>query len=91
MTATCVTSGLIALSSSSHFPPTPYSNCKKPVALPPGRDRLATKPEGCLEKQERQRWWPENHFPSRNFSGFDYSQPSRSRTRAVNKARFPFA
>ena len=32
------------MSSSSHFPLKPYSNCIKPVALPPGRARLSTKP-----------------------------------------------
>ena len=32
------------LSSSSHFPPRLYSNWVKPVALPPGRARLSTKP-----------------------------------------------
>src|SRR5436309_1098764 len=37
--------GAISLSSSSHFPLKLYSNCRKPVALPPGRDRLLTKPE----------------------------------------------
>ena len=31
-------------SSSSHFPPMPYSKLVKPVTLPPGRARLATKP-----------------------------------------------
>ena len=43
-TATRVTPGAICLSSSSHFPLMPYSNCVKPVALPPGRARLSTKP-----------------------------------------------
>ena len=33
-----------ALSSSSHFPARLYSNDMKPVALPPGRARLSTKP-----------------------------------------------
>ena len=37
--------GAISLSNSSHFPLKPYSNCMKPVALPPGCDRLSTKPE----------------------------------------------
>ncbi len=32
------------LSSSSHFALMPYSNTEKPVALPPGRARLSTKP-----------------------------------------------
>ena len=40
-----VTSGAISLSSSSHFPLRLYSNWIKPVALPPGRARLSTKPE----------------------------------------------
>jgi len=43
-TATRVTRGAISLSSSSHFPLRPYSNGVKPVALPPGRARLSTKP-----------------------------------------------
>ena len=43
-TAARVTLGAICLSSSSHFPLKPYSNCIKPVALPPGRARLSTKP-----------------------------------------------
>src|SRR6185369_6477785 len=40
-----VTPGAISLSNSSHFPLKLYSNCIKPVALPPGCDRLSTKPE----------------------------------------------
>ena len=36
--------GAISLSSSSHFALRPYSNWMKPVALPPGRARLSTKP-----------------------------------------------
>ena len=44
-TAARVTPGTISLSSSSHFPLKLYSNVIKPVALPPGRDRLSTKPE----------------------------------------------
>src|SRR6516165_339536 len=44
-TATRVTPGAISLSNSGHFPHRVYSNCIKPVALPPGRDRLWTKPE----------------------------------------------
>ena len=36
--------GAICLSSSSHFPLMPNSNRVNPVALPPGRARLATKP-----------------------------------------------
>jgi hypothetical protein len=43
-TATRVTPGTICLSSSSHFPLRPYSNMRKPLALPPGRAKLATKP-----------------------------------------------
>ena len=43
-TAARVTRGAICLSSSSHFPLMPYSNSMKPVALPPGRARLSTKP-----------------------------------------------
>ena len=43
-TAARVTPGAICLSSSSHFPLMPYSNAVKPVALPPGRARLSTKP-----------------------------------------------
>jgi hypothetical protein len=41
-TAACVTPGAISLSNSSHFPPMPYSNVVKPVALPPGRAKLST-------------------------------------------------
>src|SRR6516164_6289956 len=44
-TITRVRLGAISLSNSSHFPLKPYSNCMKPVALPPGCDRLSTKPE----------------------------------------------
>ena len=44
-TAARVTPGAICFSSSSHFPLKLYSNCTKPVALPPGRARLSTKPE----------------------------------------------
>src|SRR4051812_6044284 len=40
-----VTFGAICFRSSSHFPLRLYSNCKKPVALPPGRERLSTNPE----------------------------------------------
>ena len=43
-TAARVTFGAICLSSSSHFPPMLYSAVMKPVALPPGRARLSTKP-----------------------------------------------
>src|SRR5205823_5630990 len=43
-TAARVTPGAISLSSSSHLPLTPYSDVVNPVALPPGRARLATKP-----------------------------------------------
>ena len=43
-TATRATPGAISLSSSSHFPLMPYSNWTNPVALPPGRAKLATKP-----------------------------------------------
>src|SRR5215213_4180765 len=39
-----VTPGAISLSSSTHFALMPYSNKTKPVALPPGRVRLSTKP-----------------------------------------------
>jgi hypothetical protein len=43
-TAARVTPGVISLSSSSHFPPMLNSKFMKPVALPPGRARLLTKP-----------------------------------------------
>ena len=43
-TAARVTPGAICLSSSSHFPLMLYSNEVKPVALPPGRAKLSTKP-----------------------------------------------
>ena len=39
-----VTPGAICLSSSSHFALRPYSKFVNPVALPPGRARLSTKP-----------------------------------------------
>src|SRR5262245_29608858 len=44
MTAARVTPGEICLSNSSHFPLMPYSMLAKPVALPPGRAKLAAKP-----------------------------------------------
>src|SRR5262245_47956674 len=44
MTATRVTLGAICLSISTHLPLSLYSNAMKPVALPPGRARLSTKP-----------------------------------------------
>ena len=44
MTATRVTFGAICLSNSNHFALMPNSNMIKPVALPPGRARLSTKP-----------------------------------------------
>ena len=37
--------GAICFKSSGHFPLKLYSNCTKPVALPPGRERLSTNPE----------------------------------------------
>jgi hypothetical protein len=43
-TATRATPGAISLSSSSHFPPMLNSQFMKPVALPPGRAKLSTKP-----------------------------------------------
>src|SRR5262245_16539150 len=44
-TATRVTWGATSLSNSSHFPLVPNSShTVKPVALPPGRDKLSTKP-----------------------------------------------
>ena len=43
-TAARFSPGAICLSSSSHFPLMPNSNRVNPVALPPGRARLATKP-----------------------------------------------
>src|SRR5262249_42978838 len=43
-TATRVRPGAISLSSSNHFPSMPYSVKLNPVALPPGRARLSTKP-----------------------------------------------
>jgi hypothetical protein len=39
-----VTLGAICLSSSSHLPLRLYSKIMKPVALPPGRAKLSTKP-----------------------------------------------
>src|SRR5262249_60964712 len=44
MTAARLMPGAISLRISSHFPLVPYSNVVKPVALPPGRARLSTKP-----------------------------------------------
>src|SRR5262249_46249753 len=44
MTATRVMLGAICLRSSSHLPPKLYSCVENPVALPPGRARLSTKP-----------------------------------------------
>ncbi len=44
MTATRVTWGAISLSSSSHFALKLYSYELKPVALPPGRAKLSTRP-----------------------------------------------
>src|SRR5262245_20185211 len=43
-TAARVTDGAISFSSSNHFPPKLYSKAMKPVALPPGRAKLSTKP-----------------------------------------------
>jgi hypothetical protein len=43
-TAARVIRGAISLSSSSHFPLVLNSNSVNPVALPPGRARLSTKP-----------------------------------------------
>jgi hypothetical protein len=43
-TAARVVPGATCLSSFSHFPLRPYSKIVNPVALPPGRARLATKP-----------------------------------------------
>jgi hypothetical protein len=43
-TAALVTRGAISLSSSSHFPLMLYSKLINPVAFPPGRAKLATKP-----------------------------------------------
>jgi hypothetical protein len=44
-TAARVVCGAIYLSSAGHLPHKLYSNIMKLVALPPGRDRLLTKPE----------------------------------------------
>jgi hypothetical protein len=43
-TATRVTPGISSLSDCSHFALRPYSKFVNPVALPPGRARLSTKP-----------------------------------------------
>src|SRR6516225_9208611 len=43
-TAARLTPGAISLSNSSHLPAIVGSSVVKPVALPPGRERLATKP-----------------------------------------------
>jgi hypothetical protein len=42
--ATRATRGAISLSSSSHLPPIVGSMLVKPITLPPGREKLATKP-----------------------------------------------
>ena len=39
----CATPGAVCLSNSTHLPLMPYSNTVNPVALPPGRARLATR------------------------------------------------
>ena len=44
MTTTRLTLGAISFSSSNHFALMPYSKLIKPVAFPPGRARLSTKP-----------------------------------------------
>ena len=44
-TATRDTWGAISLSNSNHFPARLYSNCVKPVTLPPGCAMLSIKPE----------------------------------------------
>src|SRR5271166_1077880 len=44
MTATRLLPGAVSLSNSSHLPPIGCSKLAKPVTLPPGRARLATKP-----------------------------------------------
>src|SRR5262245_60776783 len=44
MTAARFTPGAISLASSTHFPPVLYSKKPNPVALPPGRAKLSTKP-----------------------------------------------
>src|SRR2546429_257091 len=43
-TAARITRGAISLSNSSHFPLRPYSDNVKPVVLPPGCAKLATRP-----------------------------------------------
>src|SRR5215831_17692572 len=45
MKATRVRRGAVSLSMASHLPVTLGSYCITPVMLPPGRDRLAMKPE----------------------------------------------
>src|SRR6266566_3073921 len=46
--------GAISLSSSSHFALKLYSNSMKPVALPPGRAKLLTKPAPTGSANERE-------------------------------------
>src|SRR5262249_2531088 len=57
MTAAPLTGGPTPFSSSSHLPLMPYSKIVKPVALPPGRARLSTKPaptgSGVPRKHDR--------------------------------------
>src|SRR6516165_658548 len=42
--ATLTTRGAISLSSSTHLPPSASSLAVKPVTMPPGREKLATRP-----------------------------------------------
>src|ERR1700704_524684 len=60
-TATRDKRGAISLSTSSNFPPMLYSNTVKPVVLPPGRARLATKPPD---------WIGDRHEHDRNRAGY---------------------
>src|SRR5262249_60195410 len=47
----------ISLSSSTHFAPMLYSNEVNPVALPPGRAKLSTKPAPTGSGHDRENDW----------------------------------
>ena len=78
MTAARATHSAISLSCSNHFPLVPHSIEVKPVALPSGRPRLATKPA------------PTGSVTLTNTIGTHLSQPpSRSSSIAAGPARMP--
>ena len=86
-TAARVTPGAISLSSSSHFALKPYSNSKKPVALPPGRDRAfdeasADRIDGERE-HDRHRAGRLEHWRQRTAKGQDDVRRERDQFRRV--------